>query len=337
MIKFFDVQSFDMSNMITAKHVPTAVAWLNGRTGLFTRVAVADANSGLIRIYRSEGEQEPIAEVGIHSSPVKCLSLNVVMTTVISVDMKGVIEYWDVDTFDLPSDKVGFKYKTETDLYDLAKARTLPCSIVCSQQGLVFATLSQDKKIRVFDFETGKLRRKYDEAVTVYSSDLSTVAAYGIDSLDLGRRVAVEKDLESLPDVLCRSNAVFDESGNFLIYSSLVGIKILNLFTNRVVRTLGTPESGERFLALCLYQGVPKVDAQYMLAKSSSSSSSGGGGGGGGGVGNGDNSTIKSAEQLHANPIPDPTVICTSFKRRRFYLFSSRNPDETNESRLVCA
>lgn len=322
MIKFFDVQSFDMSNMIAAKHVPTVVSWLNGRTGLFTRVAVADANSGLIRIYRSEGEQEAIADIGIHSSPVKCLTLNIVMSTMISIDTKGVIEYWDVDAFTLPEDRVSFTYKTDTDLYDLAKSRTSPCSIASSQQGLIFATTSVDKKIRIFDFKTGKLRRKYDEAATVYSGGGSTVSALGIDSLDLGRRVAVEKELESLPDILCRSNAVFDESGNFLIYGSLVGIKILNLVSNRVVRTLGTAESGERFLALCLYQGIPKVDAQYMLSKS------------GGGNGR-DSASVKTADQLHTNPVPDPTIFCTSFKRRRFYLFSTRNPDETLEPRYV--
>lgn len=31
-------------------------------------------------------------------------------------------------------------------------------------------------------------------------------------------------------------NAVFDESGHFLIYSTLVGIKILNIETNRVIK-----------------------------------------------------------------------------------------------------
>lgn len=31
-------------------------------------------------------------------------------------------------------------------------------------------------------------------------------------------------------------NAVFDETGHFLIYSTLLGIKIVNIETNRVVR-----------------------------------------------------------------------------------------------------
>ena len=50
-----------------------------------------------------------------------------------------------------------------------------------------------------------------------------------------------------------------NNSGNFLIYGSLVGIKILNIVTNRVVRVLGGMETGDRFLSLALYQGTPKV------------------------------------------------------------------------------
>jgi hypothetical protein len=38
------------------------------------------------------------------------------------------------------------------------------------------------------------------------------------------------------------------------VYSSLTGIKILNIVTNRVVSTVGSAESGERFLAVALYQ-----------------------------------------------------------------------------------
>ena len=53
-----------------------------------------------------------------------CMTLNIPTGTVISVDMKGIIEYWDGDSL-LPLSKpdVLFEYKSETDLYDLAKVR----------------------------------------------------------------------------------------------------------------------------------------------------------------------------------------------------------------------
>lgn len=97
------------------------------------------------------------------------MALNTPMFTVISADAKGVIEYWDVDNFSLPSERIQFTFKMDTDLFDLAKVRTIPTSICISQQGHVFATLSRDKQLRVFDFATGKLRRKYDESNSVYS------------------------------------------------------------------------------------------------------------------------------------------------------------------------
>ncbi len=50
------------------------------------------------------------------------------------------------------------------------------------------------------------------------------------------------------------SNVVFDNTGHFIIYPGLVGVKIVNVETNRVCRVLGKVESGERFTALSLYQ-----------------------------------------------------------------------------------
>lgn len=56
MIKFFEVLSFDMANMISTSFTPGSACWLTtGSTSARSRVAVADVNSGCIRIYLSEG------------------------------------------------------------------------------------------------------------------------------------------------------------------------------------------------------------------------------------------------------------------------------------------
>lgn len=50
------------------------------------------------------------------------MSLNIPVGAVVSVDAKGVIEYWDGDTLQPLSDpEVKFRYKGDTDLFDLAK------------------------------------------------------------------------------------------------------------------------------------------------------------------------------------------------------------------------
>jgi len=97
---------------------------------------------------------------------------NAMMETVISIDKRGVIEYWDMSTGRLPShDTINFQLKAETDLYDLAKAKTVPIAIALAPSGLIFATLSLDKFIRIFDFKQGKLLRKYDESLAAYSAN----------------------------------------------------------------------------------------------------------------------------------------------------------------------
>ena len=54
----------------------------------------------------------------------------------------------------------------------------------------------------------------------------------------------------SLIDLICLA---YDESGNFLIYSSLLGIKFVNLTTQKVSRLLGQREH-IRPLAIALFQ-----------------------------------------------------------------------------------
>lgn len=53
------------------------------------------------------------------------------------------------------------------------------------------------------------------------------------------RRLAVEKEIFASSDRLPHSNAIFDTSGNFVIYPTILGIKIVSLINNQVVRILG--------------------------------------------------------------------------------------------------
>jgi hypothetical protein len=53
-------------------------------------------------IYVSGTNQGLVAEIKIHTHPVRCMALNIINKIVISADNMGVIEYWDVDTYDTP-------------------------------------------------------------------------------------------------------------------------------------------------------------------------------------------------------------------------------------------
>ena len=84
----------------------------------------------------------------------------------------------------------------------------------------------KDRTIRVFNFLTGKLTRKYDESLNAASEmQQAGTAVYQLDDMELGRRLALESEIEQNEMAVSTMNAVFDESGNFIIYPTLLGIK----------------------------------------------------------------------------------------------------------------
>jgi peptidylprolyl isomerase domain and WD repeat-containing protein 1 len=88
-------------------------------------------------------------------------------------------------------------------------------------------------------------------------------------------------------------------------------IQVINIETNKLARILGQVESGERFVALSLYQGTPTQDHQLQHAVKGTDSTAKGDKG--------------SAATLNG---VDPTVVCASYKKHRFFLFTGREPDD---------
>lgn len=72
--------------------------------------------------------------------------------------------------------------------------------------------------------------RKFDESLNaIQEMQQGGTAVYKVEDMEFGRRLAMERELE-LPGADGRipgmwSNAVWDESGAFLIYPTLLGIK----------------------------------------------------------------------------------------------------------------
>ena len=86
------------------------------------------------------------------------------------------------------------------------------------------------RRARVFWYRSGKLRRVYDESLEAAAElQKSESVTYRIDPIDFGRRIAVEKELVADADAP-HQNAIFDESGNFLLYSTVLGVKV-RIFT----------------------------------------------------------------------------------------------------------
>ena len=180
------------------------------------QLAIGDKASSLIRIFNPDASTEPVATLTFHRSPVTVMTYSNATDTVISGDESGVLEYWRGSTFDFPADRVKFKHKYSTDLYNLAAAKTKPTSLAVSNDGKRFAVTSSDAHIRVFRFSTGKLVREYDERIPVFEA-AQRDGTLKIDAIDFGRRVAFEKELQ-VPEravvgnghLLCRADAIRD-------------------------------------------------------------------------------------------------------------------------------
>ncbi|KAB2606542.1 peptidyl-prolyl cis-trans isomerase CYP71-like [Pyrus ussuriensis x Pyrus communis] len=308
-VKIYDVVNYDMMVMIRTEFVPGAVEWVYKQGDVKARLAISDRNSSYVHIFDARsGTNEPIISREVHLGPVKVMRYNPVFDTVISADQQGMIEYWSPDTLKFPETGVKFRMKSDTNLFEIPKCKTTVSSIEVSPDGKQFSITSPDRRIRVFWFSTGKLRRVYDETLEV-AQDLqrSDVPLYQLEAIDFGRRMAVEREIEKT-EFAPQPNAVFDESSNFLIYATLLGIKVVNLHTNKVSRILGKVENNDRFLRIALYQGdrsskkVRKIPAAAANVNESK------------------------------EPLTDPTLICCAFKKHRIYLFSQREPEEPEDA-----
>ncbi|KAG1134542.1 hypothetical protein G6F42_000434 [Rhizopus arrhizus] len=309
-LKVYDITNFDMINMIKLRYKPKSVCWIHQSGQAQALIAVSEADNSNIHIYDGHADGKPLHTLSkMHSKPVHIIEFNSRFNCVVSVDAIGMIEYWSPEApFALP-DNLDFELKSQTDLYEFRKKKSVPTCLTISPDGLSFATMSfPDRQVRLFKFLRGKMFREYDESLQAVSEmQQAGTTIHHLDDMEFGRRLAVEKELEKSNQARF-VNAVFDNSGNFIIYGSLLGIKIVNIRTNKVVCLLGKSESN-RFVNVSLYQGAPKKKAVYTFAMIAS-----------------ENAALKESQEL------DPTLFCTAFNKNRFYMMTRREPfDDINQ------
>ncbi|CAK7265794.1 Peptidyl-prolyl cis-trans isomerase cyp15 [Sporothrix epigloea] len=335
-IKIFDVATFDLLSVIALDFVPRHICWVHRRGASLPLLAVADAGSTAIHIFDGRGEaaaitggpgfasnataadtgdaalQKPLHTLSsMHRMPVTLLAYNEAYDCVVSVDAGGMIEYWRPNgTYEKPENV--FRLKSATSLFEFKKAKSVPTALSLSPTGEQFATLSMpDRKVRLFDFATGKLARTYDESLrTAEDMQQAGTALRQLDTVEFGRRLAAESELETeaLRD---KANIVFDESGHFLLYGSMLGVKVVNTFTNQIVKLYGAEEHF-RPLQLALYQGQPQKKGVTTLAMAASS-----------------NPLLQESE------VRDPILVATAVGKVRFYMFTNQEDIPKGSARDV--
>ncbi|KAI8127393.1 peptidylprolyl isomerase domain and WD repeat-containing protein 1 isoform X2 [Lucilia cuprina] len=305
--KVFDVINFDMINIIKLGFIPGCSCWIHSPGDAVQSLAISDKESNKIHIYDGQGNGEVLHVLDkLHLAPVIAICYNVPKDTAISVDRNGILEYWQNSKYDykFPQKHVTFDSKLDTSLFEFAKCKTLVTGLAVSNDGQRFATLSTDRKVRVFKFQTGKLIRVFDEALSTYVQMQQT--PHALPNMEFGRRMAAERDLEK-SDFNMSNNILFDASDHFLLYPTLIGIKVINIETNRCVNILGKTDN-IRPLHIAMFQGKAKrVKAAITLEQEASEN---------------------PALQNLAN---DPTLFCTAYKKQRFYMYSRRLPSDLQD------
>jgi len=324
-VKIWDVENFDLVAVITPTKPPGCLVWVGGVGGGSANpmLAIGNIKDGEVEIWEGRGERI-IHTLKLHRKPVVAMAYNHKVDCVVSADSGGMVEYWEPgQSWGLPLGV--FKMKSDTNLFEFKKAKSVPTSITISPNGHQFATFSlPDRRVRVFDFRSGKLYRTYDESInTITEMQQAGTALTNLEPIEFGRRIAVERDLDPASTVAMnasesngaaatltatgsRINVIFDETGHFIIYGTLYGIKVINTLTNKVVKVYGAEEPF-RAVHLALYQGQPERKGVVTVAMAAS-----------------ENPLLQQAE------LRDAMLVCAASGKSRFYCFG--NDEEINKA-----
>ena len=92
------------------------------------------------------------------------------------------------------------------------------------------------------------MTRRYDESLSaIQEMQQAGTAIYKVEDMEFGRRLAVEREIElpgpdgRIPGMYI--NAIWDESGSFVLYPTLLGIKGTHQIMHFEVKTANTPLS----------------------------------------------------------------------------------------------
>lgn len=317
LIKFYDVSTFDATAMIKTTSANNFGAF--GRAATFLHdsskellLAIGTSASGSILIY-SVSTLELVQTLSLHSKPVTAIAYNSQHKCCVSGDEHGILEVWDCTQGSKPDESVGapcsmirnnleFPSKMDTDLYSLAKKKTYPRCI--SMSARYFVIYGADHKVRIFKLATGKIEVRYDERLSVYEKSGS------MDSMEFGNRAAREREMEDQKDAPSQLVRL-DPSEQYLLLSTIIGIKIIDFKRNKMVRLIGKADASQlRFLSFCLCLGDAKMNQQMQLAR---------------GTGN---STAVGDKKEENNSL----VVALAYHQRRFYVFSHRDPFQDPEA-----
>ncbi|CAF0896929.1 unnamed protein product [Adineta steineri] len=280
-VKMFDVLAFDMITMVKLEFIPLVCSFVHSSRQALSTLAISDSQSSFIYLYdgRTLNIKEPISiisKIG-HASSVTIISYCPKYDLAISCDQSSIINYWSPNHLQNLPQEILFESKLDTDLFELVKRKLIPLTLEFNSTGDQFALLgksSTQRKLFLFDTLKGKILKIFDEHLEVYKqlherlqtkqqqqqqqqqnedNNNKKLNLNMLNNVEYSRHLTIEKDLEKNDLVYSSINLQFDSSGTYLFYTTLYGIKMLNLRTNSIRHFFGTTENA-RFIRLALYQ-----------------------------------------------------------------------------------
>lgn len=324
-VKLFDVLAFDMSAIIRLDFIPKKVSIVETQGAIL--IVVSSSSSGSVYIYDANNLsavgssiEKPIRIFEKHNdSEVTCLEFVSKRGLIVTADVKGRLQLWDPLTCLNPKPKTnsfgGIILANDAKSYEqsqmanhLLNDGTFAVCISVSPDGDSLAAFCADGCLRLFKVRTGKLWKSFEESVEYYQSSqskplLSAIHYKAGDKIMFAKKVSLEREL--LPEILSGRQSLtmaFDESSGLLFFPCILGVKVINVHSNRVHCIIGNGEAGhDRVLSVCLLQG--KVRKQ----------------------------SNKSGVVLTATDAPvvmnsDPSLFCSVLKGSRFYIYTQREP-----------
>ena len=285
-LKIYDIINVDMINFIKLNFFPFLCEFIS-KSNLMNKIcAVSEKEKGNIYIIDIK-KNSIIKKLEMHHSQITNMKINWIYETIISTDNIGMIEYWsNKENYDLPDKYIKFSLKIETDLYNLSELKYPIISLTISPNGKLFSLFSNDN-FYIFDFLTGKIKYEINENPKQYFQEKEIPE--------------IEKEIRKYIENLPSPNIQFDESNNYIYYPTPIGIKLIELKSNKLITILGKKEN-ERFININLFQGKSLKNNSGIIGQGGKSS--------------------------QGEKVIDPILFAISYKKIRFFLFSKNDIKE---------
>lgn len=280
-LKVFDCRTLDILLMKRLDYLPETCAWLSDGRHLL----ISSRQNNKLFLYSPLDPDSKAQTFTLEKTATKLAMCPETAWMVVALQ-DGTLLVIDTKLLLETNESLLSECVSSHQFDDLKKAQTQVVALAPHPNGQSIAALGADGFLRIFKFSTRKLYKKYDESSSFYRRLLlSKIEASPLEEeeeekeeekeeeekekskpfTDANKKL--ESESERIGKLINREEEfttslqgqqiglAFDESGNFLILSCPLGIKVLNIVTNRVSRIIGKGDaSSTRFLNFCLFQ-----------------------------------------------------------------------------------